>query len=558
MLRHLAIHDFAVIADVELDLKAGLTVLTGETGAGKSILVDALGLTLGDRASADVVRASAPRAEVTAVFEAEPGSPAHQWLHERELENPEAECVVRRIVGEDGRSRAYINGRPAPVQELRELGDVLVDIHGQHAHQSLLKRPAQRNLLDRYADNQQFLQTLGRISEEWAVLRKQLQQHAASPQERAAQLQQLREEHVELESLGMESGELTQLEDEHRRLSHATELLEAGAGALGALTEDSNSASTQLALAARLLDAQTRHDRGVADLREMLETTGIHLDEATNSLRRYLEDVERDPARLQQVEERLGRIHQLARKHRVQPDELPSVLPELGRSIEALEDSEASAEELAAQRDALLSEYQVVAMTVRKQRQAAAAKMASEIAGVMQELGMPEGRFQIALEYDLLEEPSVHGGDRVEFLVSANPGQGLLPLTRVASGGELSRISLAAHVICAEDADIPTLIFDEVDAGIGGRIGEIVGRHLRRLAENRQVLCITHLAQLASWGQDHVQVDKQAHNGETRTSLARLSTEDRINEIARMMGGVEITAQTLAHAREMLQRAAAA
>ena len=557
MLRHLAIRDFAIVADVELDLKAGLTVLTGETGAGKSILVDALSLTLGGRASADVVRAGAPRAEVIAVFETKPESPADQWLRERELENPEAECVVRRLIGEDGRSRAYINGRPAPVQDLRDLGDLLVDIHGQHAHQSLLKRPAQRNLLDRFAGNQQSLQTLERLSGEWAVLQKQLQEHTASPQERAARLEQLREEHAELAALGMQSGELAQLTDEHRRLSHATELLEAGAGALGALNEDSNSAAAQLAVAARLLDAQTRHDRGVAELREMLETTSIHLDEAANSLRRYLEDVERDPARLQQVEERLERIHHLARKHRVQPDALPGVLPELDRSIQALEDSEASAGELAAQRDALLSEYQSTAKTVREQRQTAAEKMATEVVSIMRDLGMSDGRFQVALEHDLLEEPSAHGGDRVEYLVSANPGQSLLPLTRVASGGELSRISLAVHVICAEDAEVPTLVFDEVDAGIGGRIGEIVGRHLRLLAENRQVLCITHLAQLASWGQDHVQVDKQAHEGETRTSLARLSTEDRINEIARMMGGVEITSQTLAHAREMLQRAAA-
>jgi DNA repair protein RecN (Recombination protein N) len=556
VLAQLSVRDFAIVEQLDLDLRAGMTVLTGETGAGKSILVDALGLTLGERASAKVVRSGVDRAEVVAVFELAPRSDAARHLARQDLASTDNECILRRTIGADGRSRAYVNGRPVPLQTLRELGDLLVDIHGQHDHQSLLKATAQRRILDEYADHGDALGRLAALHGQWQATRAAIESLAGKPEEREQRLDYLRYQVSELDSLDIRSEELATLYDEHRRLSHASELLAICARSVEDIDGDGEmSLTARLGSVSSALEEMADIDRGVESIRALLDGAGIQLREAVAELRHYQYAIDVEPARLQALDERLTAIHDTARKHRVEARELPALHRRLRDEIAELEGSSARLAGFQSELEQILLAYTDAARELNVMRVRAAEKLSGAISSNMRALGMPQGRLHVRVEANFDAPPSRTGADTVEFQVAVNPGQPLLPLAGVASGGELSRISLAIQTIATRASGVPTLIFDEVDAGIGGRVAEIVGRELRRLAENRQVLCVTHLPQVASLAQQHVQVQKRSKRRETHTDLRSLSGEGRVEEIARMLGGVTITDQALAHAREMLERA---
>ncbi len=551
MLTQLQIRDFVIVEHLELDLDTGMSVLTGETGAGKSIIVDALGLLLGDRADSSVVRHGAERADISAIFDLGELPEVRDWLAERELGGG-PECHLRRVIGSNGRSRVYIDGIPQPLQALKELGEQLVDIHGQHEHQSLLKRELQRRLLDDYAANQPLLTELAGHYDTWRALRQKLEQLRQAGQERDARLDLLRYQAGELQALNLRAGELAELDEEQRRLANAGRLLVAGQRSLNWLYEnDEVSAHALLSQALHELQTLFSVDTRLTPVGELLNAALIQLQEASDELRQYVQTLELDPARLEWVEQRLAAIHTLARKHRRSPEELLDHLERLQGELAELDHSELRQEELERQMEAALQAYSQCAATLGARRATAAAELAGKISVAMQNLGMPGGRFAIQLERQA--RPTPQGLETVEFLVSANPGQPLRPLNKVASGGELSRISLAIQVIAAHGARIPTLIFDEVDAGIGGGTAEVVGRQLRTLGRTCQVLCVTHLPQVAAQAHRHFQVSKQTDGHSTCARIARLNDKERVQEVARMLGGVELTAQTKAHAREMLQ-----
>ena len=555
MLAHFNVRDFAIVEHLDQELHAGMTVLTGETGAGKSILIDALGLTLGERANTKVVRKGADQAEVVATFDLAPDCEAARYLAEHDLASADDECILRRTIGSDGRSRAYINGRPVPLQTLRELGDFLVDIHGQHDHQSLLKPAAQRRILDEYADHGNALEQLASLHDRWQAARAAMEDLAGEPKEREQRLDYLRYQVNELDCLAIRSEELETLDMDHRRLSHANELLAVCARSIEDIDgDDEMSLTARLASLTGGLEEMAAIDPGVENIRALLDGAGIQLAEAASELRHYQDGIDSDPARLEALEQRLTVIHDSARKHRVDARELPALHRRLRDEIAEQEGSSARLGELQCELEEVLRAYADAARGLHDGRVRAAEKLSAAIAANIRALGMPQGRLQIAIEANFDAPPSRTGADTVIFQVAVNPGQPLQPLAKVASGGELSRISLAIQVIATQASGVPTLIFDEVDAGIGGRVAEIVGRELRRLADNRQVLCVTHLPQVASLAQQHVQVQKHSRRRETHTDLRSLSGEGRVEEIARMLGGVTVTDQALAHAREMLER----
>ncbi len=552
MLRHLAIRNFALVEQLELEFAPGMTVLTGETGAGKSILLDALGLVLGDRADSTAVRVGSDRAEISATFEIAGLSQVRAWLAERELDMQD-ECILRRTVSADGGSRGYINGQPAPVQSLRELGEQLVDIHGQHAHQSLLKREIQRQLLDAYADHADLLTQVESAYRRWRTAALELERLRGIRADREARLDMLRYQIGELEALGLGVDELQGLEEEHGRLANASRLLE-GAQRVVDLLYDGEEMAVAALLGRGLTELHELEalDHHLAASCELLEAAAIQTKEAVSELRHYLDRADLDPARLDQVEQRLAAVHDLARKHRCDSNELPALLERLTTELAELEQAETRLDQLEQEITRALADYRKLAVQLGDGRRQAAARLAREVVANMAELGMSGGAFEISLAPLESDEPAPHGMERVEMLVTANPGQPLKPLAKVASGGELSRISLAIQVITAAQGMIPTLVFDEVDVGIGGGVAEMVGRKLRGLGSERQVLCVTHQPQVAAQGHQHLRVSKRSVDAETRTDVAALDAAERIEEIARMLGGMKITDQTLAHAREML------
>jgi DNA repair protein RecN (Recombination protein N) len=553
MLTHLRIRDFAIVEELELELAVGMTAVTGETGAGKSILVDAIGLLLGDRADSGTIRHGAARTDISAAFDLEPLPAARAWLAERDLDG-EGECHLRRVVAGNGRSRNYINGVPQPAQALRELGELLVDIHGQHEHQSLLRRDAQRQLLDDYAGNQALVAELADHYREWSRLRQELRDLRQASSERDARLDILRHHLRELAALNLAEGEIAELESEQRRLAHSSQLLETGQRLLGWLTESDESAvADRLNHSLRELDALSRLDARLAPVGELLGAALIQVREAGGELRSYVRDLDLDPEHLAQVEQRLAAAHQLARKHRMAAEELPALRTRLETELDALEHSETRLEKLQQAVQDGLAAYRRGAERLTERRMAAARELGERVSAALAGLGMPGGRFAIQLER--LEKPAPGGLETVEFQVSANPGQPMRPLARVASGGELSRISLAIQVITAHAARIPTLIFDEVDTGIGGGVAEVVGRQLRTLGGGRQVLCVTHLPQVAAQAHQQLKVEKRTDGETTHIQVAPLDAGERVAEIARMLGGLELTANTLAHAREMVEKA---
>lgn len=556
MLSHLQIRDFAIIEAVELELRSGLTVLTGETGAGKSILVDALQLLAGGRAGAEAVRHGAERAEVSASFElAHVPADFKRWLEEQSIA-PGEELNVRRVIGADGRSRAYLNGQSVPVQMLREVGDRLIDIHGQHEFQSLVRGAAQRELLDAYGKHDALVGQVGIAYRVWLELLNRTLELESKARDRDARLDLLRFQHQELAALQLKEGELASLAEERARLTHRGRLVEATQAALQSLYENEQaSAHAAVSRSLTALRPLAALDAKLAPVVQSLDEAQIQIREAARELTHYGDALEVDSARQDQVERRLAAVEEIARKNRVTPEELPQRLQQLGSELEGLERAELDLATLRRDLAAALESYQRQAAQLSARRQTAARSLAKEISRHMQTLGMSGGRFEIDVQQNRSTEPAEHGTDQVEFRVSANPGQPPRALSKVASGGELARLSLAVQVACAA-GQTRTMVFDEVDAGIGGAVAEIVGRELRTLGGRAQVLCVTHLPQVASQGHHHLRVAKHSDGRSTHTRLTELAAAERVEEIARMLGGVEVTARAREHAREMLSTAA--
>lgn len=552
MLTHIHIRAFTIVEHIELEFGKGMTVLTGETGAGKSILIDALNLALGDRADSGIIRHGCERAEITAGFDIAALDAAQEWLKAHDFAS-EHECLLRRTISQEGRSKGYINGNPATMQALQELGELLVDIHGQHEHQSLLRADMQRRLLDDYAKHVPLLNELASVYQRWKQARHDLQTLSRAATDRNARLELLSYQVQELEALNLNESELEKINEEHARLANTSRLLETCQGALQALSEDEQaSVLGLLSQSSRELVVLQEFDKRLTTTTELLNSAVIQAQEGVSELRRYLDSLESDPARLHVLEQRLASIHDLARKHRLAAQDLPKHLTQLAHELAELKNASVHLETLQTEIAETEKHYQLLAQRLTQSRKKAAHELAKQVSANMQQLSMVGGHFEVKLEPLSGEQFSAYGMERVEFLVSANPGQPLKPLAKVASGGELSRISLAIQVITAQSGRIPTLIFDEVDVGIGGGVAEIVGQQLRSLSQSRQVLCVTHLPQVAAQGQHHIQVSKHTSKGVTHITINDLTATERRDEIARMLGGVKITEQTKAHAAEML------
>lgn len=557
MLTDLSIRNFAIIDRLDVAFERGMTVLSGETGAGKSILVDALNLILGDRADADAVRDGCDRADITARFDTADTPGVAAWLAEHELD-ADGECIIRRLVAREGRSRCWINGQPAPARDLKALGEQLVDIHGQHAHQSLLRATTQRELLDEYGQHESLLDA---VADDARALREveraiaDIEQVNASGDMRS---DLLRYQVRELEALGLAEGEYQGIEAEHRRMASAERLIADGQRAHALLFDaEDGSAVEQLGRAERLLGELAELDDGFAAIAAMATDARIQIEETASSLRQQLDTVEVNPQRFAELEARLATIQDMARKHHVNAAELPTLGEQLAAELAQLDCAGERLEALREQRQAQYQAYRHSAAQLGDARSKAATGLSQEVTAILQTLGMPQGKLVITVEPQAEAAPAATGTDHIEYLISANPGQAARPLERVASGGELSRISLAIEVVAAGSTRVPTLVFDEVDTGIGGSVAEIVGRQLRALGRVGQSLCVTHLPQVAALAEHHLYVHKQINNSRTTTHIVVLDHAARVDELARMLGGVDITQQTREHARDMLQRTSA-
>ncbi|HFE47916.1 MAG TPA: DNA repair protein RecN [Chromatiaceae bacterium] len=554
MLGGLSIRNLAIVTSVELELRDGMVVLTGETGAGKSILIDALSLALGDKTDKRMIRHGEQRAEVSASFQIDSGMPISAWLREHELDADD-ECILRRVLNQNGRSRAFINGSPVPQKVLQQAGGLLVAVHGQHAHQSLVRGSHQRQLLDRFGALTKLAARVERLYREIQTVRAELDEKLATRQERLARRDLLNYQIDELQALALDENEWRQLDAEQTRLSSSDRLRNGSAAILDALKGEETSLHDALAANLGRLTELAASDPKLGEPCELLESALIQIEETANSLRHYLDGLNLDPQRLDEVEKRLGLLLDMARKYRVKPEELGSHLDGLQAELASLEAKDTSTEHLKDTLSALQQDYATNAEKLTKKRRSAARRLATRVTEFMQTLAMRGGLFDIRLSP---AQAGPGGQDKIEFLVSANPGQPLEPLGAVASGGELSRISLAIQTATAGCDDIPTLIFDEVDVGIGGGTASIVGGLLRKLASERQVVCITHLPQVAAFGQQHLAVTKSSRAGQTTTGILPLNAEQRIEELARMLGGAEITEKTRDNARELLRQAASA
>ncbi|HZZ93188.1 MAG TPA: DNA repair protein RecN [Usitatibacter sp.] len=556
MLRALSIRDYVIVERLDLELAAGFSALTGETGAGKSILLDALKLALGDRAEAAVLRPGAARAEVSADFDLGRLPAVREWLANQDLDEGEGgECVVRRTVDASARSRGFVNGRPATAAQLRELGERLVDIHGQHEHQLLLKRDRQRELLDAFGGSVERAREVAAAHGAWRRVAEQRAARENAQRTSARERDLVAHEVRELEGLEFDRARWAGEQSEHRRLAHAQELIESVSECAAALDESEDSVTSRLAHAQARLAQAASLDPALEEARRDAETAALHAGEAAQQLRRYLQKLEVDPGRLAQLDSRLKAVFEVARKYRIEPDEIPQVLEERRAHLESLGGLE-SLEQLRAEEANLEKAYRALAAKLTTARQAAAKKLGDAVTRTMQELAMTGGRLEAALHP--LEAPAAGGLESVELMVAAHAGQALAPLARTASGGELSRISLAIQVLLTGEASVPTLIFDEVDAGIGGGVAEVVGRLLQALGRHHQVLCVTHLAQVASHARHQWRVSKHAGKQGTLAQVEPLDAGSRVEEIARMLGGLKLTDATRRHAAEMLQNAAAA
>lgn len=555
MLSHLLVRNLAVVDEIEVELDHGMTTLTGETGAGKSILVDALGLALGERADSDAVRQACKRAEISASFELAPDDAAWNWLIDNDLDE-DGQCILRRIVTAEGRSRGYINGNPASMQLLRELGDLLVDICGQQAHQSLARADNQRQLLDQHGGESQLrlLSEVRTAFAEWQQWQNRFNELDAARSDQAARIELLSFQVRELEALDAQPGEYEELEHQHKRVANAQLILESAGSALQLIYENEQASAHDLLTRARAqLEGLSELDPELAALAGQLSEAEIQISEAADSLRQYLDRDLAEGDSLSQIESRLGAMHDLARKHRVEAGELPALTEQLCEELQTIENADGALEDLHKNVLTSADELQKLCKKLTAARKKSAKSLDAQVSANMQQLGMPDGSFSTLLQ--ALEAPAANGMEKIEFLVSINPGMKPGALTKVASGGELSRVSLAIQVAANDSASTPTMIFDEVDAGIGGGTADIVGAKLRSLAGSAQVLCVTHLPQVASKGHQQFRVSKLSDGENTRTSVKALTQDERVEELARMLGGQEITQATRDHAAEMLAKA---
>jgi DNA repair protein RecN (Recombination protein N) len=553
MLTSLQVRNFAIIDQVEVEFSTGMTVLTGETGAGKSILVDALGLVLGERGGSGLVRSGAKRAEFTAEFDLQDLPEARRWLEEQLLDLDD-ECNLRRVIGADGRSRAFINGNSIPLQSLKSLGEMLVDIHGQHFHQSLGRAEIQRNLLDYFAGLTDLRIATENAFGEWQTIAAQLAELQSADADRSARLELLRFQLAEIEALGLSENENTKLEAERQVLQNSGQLIEGVNRALHQLYDaDTANAQALLAAANQAITSLGNVDDALEPITELLRGAEIQLTEAVDSLRRYADALDIDPSRQDIVEERLDAIYSIARKHRIDPEEIVSLQLRLTQQLNDLENMEERGAELSQLCKANESAFRKSAGRLSKGRKKAGTAFAIAVTDAMSNLGMPGGVFEVGITPRDITKPKPWGIDDIEYLISANTGQDPQPLAKIASGGELSRMSLAIQVIASDGSAIPTMVFDEVDSGVGGGIAEMVGLRLRELGQTRQVFCVTHLPQVASLGNNHFRIIKISDGKATRTGISPLTDDERIEEVARMLGGVEITKRTRDHAEEMLK-----
>jgi DNA repair protein RecN (Recombination protein N) len=554
MLRYLQVRDFAIIESAEVEFTRGLTVLTGETGAGKSILVDALELLAGGRAGSDVVRASADKADITATIDVSSCGAMLRALLEEHSITHEEELILRRVIGNDGRSRAWLNGQVVPLQVLRAVAELLFDIHGQHEFQSLVRPATQRALVDAYGQLDSLATHVRTEHSVWLALMNRSVELETAASDRNSRLDLLRHHVQELEALQLKPGEVEALVEERGRIVHHGRLLDAAGQALAALYENEGaSAHSLIARSISALRAASALDARLEPLATLLDEAVLRVKDAAQSLSQYVDTLDVDEGRQDIVERRLAAVEDVARKHRVSATELPQRLAALTTELDSLENSAADLATVRTQLATALARYQEFAKQLSASRVTAARALAKDISTRMQELGMGGGRFVIEITPLGGSEPSPHGIDQVEFRVTTNPGSPPRAVAKVASGGELARLSLAVQVACA-NTSTPCMVFDEVDAGIGGGVAEIVGRELRSLAQSGQVLCVTHLPQVAAQGHQHLRVSKTSNGRSVQTSVTRLDDEARIEEIARMLGGVEITAKARAHAHDMLTR----
>jgi len=555
MLQTLSLRDFVIVDQLELDFSSGFTVLTGETGAGKSILLDALSLVLGERADSSQIREGCSRAEISALFRIDPQQIEHfnQWLDEQgfPIEDVGQSLVLKRTVEANGRSRAFINGSVATLVQLREAGDQLVDIHGQHAHQLLLKGGAQRELLDRHANHLDLVAEVSQLFKTLNESRRRLEQAENAGQDIERERERLEWQLEELTELSPQEGEWTTIQSEHARLANGAKIMSGCQEAIDALSDADNSVESTLSKASTNIGALAEHDSALSDISQALESAQIQIDEAVHGLNRYLQKLDLDPARLSEVEERMQALHGAARKYRTEADDLPKLLLDTAERLEAL----TASQNIEALRERVKQEelaYLKQAKQLSQKRNKAALDLAKQVTTAMQDLSMAGGQLEIALLS--LAEGGAHGLEQIEFLVAGHAGSTPRPLAKVASGGELARISLAISVITSKASFTPTLIFDEVDAGIGGAVAETVGKLLRQLGESHQILCVTHLPQVAAQGNHHLKVSKSQAGDKTLSQVMPLGRSERVEEVARMLGGATITDTTRRHARELLEQ----
>ncbi|WP_394176660.1 DNA repair protein RecN [Thalassotalea litorea] len=552
MLTNLSIRNFAIVSHVEIDWQQGMTTITGETGAGKSIAIDALGLCLGERATTSVVRPGSDKAELIASFDVGTNKKAKDWLTQQEL-NDDNDCIIRRLINGEGRSKAYINGTPVPLAQLKILGQLLINIHGQHDHQLLLKSTEQRQLLDDYAQHHGLLDELRFFQKQWRHKNNELNALLESQQQRQAQQQLLQYQVKELDEFSLQDGEFSQLEADFKRHANAQQLLSLSAQCLNQLGDENEySVSAQLQKIVDDMQQLTSLDNGAEAISNMLLDASIQIQEASRDLNYYQQSIDLDPEAFNIIEERYSTAVTLARKHQVNPEDLFGFHQKLHSQLNLLSGDEERHQHLHDELDSIKEHYQQVAEKLRASREKSAKKLAKLITQSMRELSMPDAKFSVQISHTKAEQLSAYGLDDIEFLVSMNPGQPLEALHKVASGGELSRISLAIQVILAEKIITPTLIFDEVDVGISGPTAAKVGQKLQQLGKNTQVICVTHLPQVASKGCQQLFVAKLTDGKHTQTSVTRLAQEAREREIARLLAGDEITDNAMANARELL------
>jgi len=554
MLIHLQISNFTLVDNLDLELQNGLTTITGETGAGKSVMLDALSLALGDRSDPDKVRAGCKKADIHATFDLSKQNQARQWLEEQELLDGES-CILRRVVTAEGRSRAFVNGQTVTLSQLRTLGEMLIDIHRQHEHQSLLNPRTHQRLLDAYGGLKPLAKEVKQAFHQWHAVHYQLNTIKNQNEELNARFQLLRYQVEELDDLALEPGELESLEHEQRVLANV-ETLNTRCAQLNVLCGDEEGVEDRLRQAVQLLNDLQDKPESLNEAQSLLSNALIYVQEAQSEVERYLDNQQTDDARLGEVEARLSRIYEIARKHRVAPEELQQLYQSLADELAGMQSGDEQIEQLEAEQAKARELYQKLAQELSEQRQFASARLAKAVNLKLNQLDMRHAKLSIALESQS-DSPAADGNESVEFLIKTNPGQPAKPLIKIASGGELSRVSLAIQVVTAQTSTTPTLVFDEVDVGVGGTTGDEVGRLLRELGKNAQVLCVTHLAQVASKAHQHLHVSKSVGKKSTTSHVHALLEEEKIAEIARMMGGSVESESSLAHAREMLASTAA-